>query len=165
MIKQPPAYWSVTQSDLLTGLCTRPEGLSSPEAKQRLMDYGANLLKPPKRSDTLSLLLAQFKSPIILTLVFAAGLSFFLQDPIDAVIILFIVLISGLLGFWQERGAVVHRKKYGTFHREAAATGTWSCQADIMAPIPDVRSTAGCQPHSRLALPTSSTTQSVSHFP
>jgi len=70
------------------------------------MDYGANLLKPPKRSDTLSLLLAQFKSPIILTLVFAAGLSFFLQDPIDAVIILFIVLISGLLGFWQERGAV-----------------------------------------------------------
>ncbi|MGD0170194.1 MAG: magnesium-translocating P-type ATPase [Smithella sp.] len=106
MIKQPPAYWSVTQSDLLTGLGTRPEGLSSPEAKQRLMDYGANLLKPPKRSDTLSLLLAQFKSPIILTLVFAAGLSFFLQDPIDAVIILFIVLISGLLGFWQERGAV-----------------------------------------------------------
>jgi len=106
MIKQPPAYWSVTQSDLLTGLGTRPEGLSSPEAKQRLMDYGANLLKPPKRSDTLSLLFAQFKSPIILTLVFAAGLSFFLQDPIDAVIILFIVLISGLLGFWQERGAV-----------------------------------------------------------
>ncbi|MFZ1980053.1 MAG: magnesium-translocating P-type ATPase [Smithella sp.] len=106
MIKQPPAYWSVTQRDLLTGLGTKPEGLSSPEAKQRLMDYGANLLKPPKRSDTLSLLLAQFKSPIILTLVFAAGLSFFLQDPIDAVIILFIVLISGLLGFWQERGAV-----------------------------------------------------------
>jgi len=106
MIKQPPAYWSVTQSDVLTGLGARPEGLSSPEAKQRLMDYGANLLKPPKRSNTLSLLLAQFKSPIILTLVFAAGLSFFLQDPIDAVIILFIVLISGLLGFWQERGAV-----------------------------------------------------------
>jgi Mg2+-importing ATPase len=106
MIKQTPAYWSVTQSDVLTGLGARPEGLSSPEAKQRLMDYGANLLKPPKRSNTLSLLLAQFKSPIILTLVFAAGLSFFLQDPIDAVIILFIVLISGLLGFWQERGAV-----------------------------------------------------------
>ncbi len=106
MIKQPPAYWSVTQRDLLTGLGTRPEGLSSPEAKQRLMSYGANLLKPPKRSDTLSLLINQFKSPIILTLVFAAGLSFFLQDPIDAVIILFIVLISGLLGFWQERGAV-----------------------------------------------------------
>ena len=51
------------------------------------------------------MLLSQFKSPIILTLVFAAGLSFFLHDPVDAVIILMIVLISGLLGFWQERGA------------------------------------------------------------
>ncbi|MGD0279895.1 MAG: magnesium-translocating P-type ATPase [Smithella sp.] len=106
MIKQPPAYWSTPQTGLLTDLDTRQEGLSSEEAKRRLISYGANLLKPPKRTDTISLLLAQFKSPIILTLVFAAVLSFFLQDPIDAVIILFIVLISGLLGFWQERGAV-----------------------------------------------------------
>jgi Mg2+-importing ATPase len=33
-------------------------------------------------------------------------LSFFLHDPADAFIILVIVLMSGLLGFWQERGAV-----------------------------------------------------------
>jgi Mg2+-importing ATPase len=32
-------------------------------------------------------------------------LSFFLHDAVDAMIILSIVLISGLLGFWQERGA------------------------------------------------------------
>jgi P-type Mg2+ transporter len=32
-------------------------------------------------------------------------LSIFLQDPSDAAIILAIVLTSGLLGFWQERGA------------------------------------------------------------
>jgi len=80
--------------------------LSSEEARRRLINYGANLLKPPKRSDTAALLLAQFKNPIILTLIFAAGLSFFLQDHVDAVIIFFIVLVSGLLGFWQERGAV-----------------------------------------------------------
>ncbi|MEN6373425.1 MAG: magnesium-translocating P-type ATPase, partial [Smithella sp.] len=80
--------------------------LSSAEAKQRLIQYGPNLLKPPKRYDTLTLLLAQFKSPIILTLIFAAGLSAFLHDPVDAIIIIAIVLISGLLGFWQERGAV-----------------------------------------------------------
>ena len=50
-------------------------------------------------------MLAQFKSPLILILFFAAGLSFFLHDPVDASIILAIVLASGLLGFWQERGA------------------------------------------------------------
>lgn len=106
MIEQPPIYWNISQTDLLTRLDTRQEGLSGDDAKRRLINYGANLLKPSKRSDTLSLLIAQFKSPIILTLVFAAGLSIFLQDPVDAVIIIFIVLISGLLGFWQERGAV-----------------------------------------------------------
>ena len=72
---------------------------------------GYNLLKPPKKSDALTLLLGQFKSPIILILIFAAGLSLFLQDSIDALIILTIVLVSGLLGFWQERGAADAVKK------------------------------------------------------
>ena len=79
--------------------------MTSDEARQRLILFGANLLKPRKRTDALTLFLAQFKSPIILILLFAAGLSFFLQDPTDALIILVIVLASGLLGFWQERGA------------------------------------------------------------
>src|SRR5450759_1635008 len=105
MIQQPPTYWGIPQLDLLTQLNAQKEGLSSEEAKQRLIQYGANLLSPPKRSDTLALLAAQFKSPIILTLIFAAGLSAFLHDPVDAIIIIAIVLISGLLGFWQERGA------------------------------------------------------------
>ena len=47
----------------------------------------------------------QFKSSIILLLLFATGLSFFLHDRVDAIIILTIVLISGILGFWQEKGA------------------------------------------------------------
>jgi len=52
-----------------------------------------------------TLLLAQCKSPLILILLFATGLSFFLHDPFNASIILTIVLVSGLLGFWQERSA------------------------------------------------------------
>ena len=106
MIRQPSKYWGIPQSDILAQLNARKEGLSSEEARQRLIEYGANLLKPKKRSDTFALLFAQFKSPIILTLVFAAGLSAFLHDPADATIIIAIVLISGLLGFWQEKGAV-----------------------------------------------------------
>jgi P-type Mg2+ transporter len=101
----PPAFWSVSAADSLQMLQTEKEGLSSVEARQRLARYGANLLKPRKRSDAWTLLLAQFKSPIILILLFATGLSFFLRDPADAFIILSIVLVSGLLGFWQERGA------------------------------------------------------------
>jgi Mg2+-importing ATPase len=79
--------------------------LTDDEARKRLEQYGANLLKPKKRSDALTLLLTQFKSPLILILIFAGALSFFLGDPVNAFIILAIILISSLLGFWQERGA------------------------------------------------------------
>jgi Mg2+-importing ATPase len=106
MNHSPTQFWSVPPSELLQQLQTTPQGLMSDEAQQRLLRYGSNLLKPKKKSDALTLLLAQFKSPIILILIFAAGLSFFLRNPIDAVIILVIVLVSGFLGFWQERGAV-----------------------------------------------------------
>jgi Mg2+-importing ATPase len=105
MNQTPAAFWSISASELLEKLETTKDGLTGDEAVRRLARYGANLLKPPKRSDALSLLLAQFKSPIILILFFATGLSFFLRDPADAFIILSIVLASGLLGFWQERGA------------------------------------------------------------
>jgi len=100
-----PAFWSIPAAELLQQLQTTPQGLANDEARQRFIRYGANLLKPKKRSNTLTLLLSQFKSPLILILIFAVGLSFFLHDPVNAGIILTIVLVSGLLGFWQERGA------------------------------------------------------------
>src|SRR5512135_2860905 len=105
MSQRPPGFWSVPAAELLRQLRSTPEGLSGEEARQRLARYGANLLKARKKSDSFTLLLSQFKSPIILILLFATGMSFFLHDPVDASIILAIVLVSGLLGFWQERGA------------------------------------------------------------
>ncbi len=50
-------------------------------------------------------MLGQFRNPIVLLLLFATGLSFFLHDPVNALIILAIVLASGFLGFWQEYSA------------------------------------------------------------
>jgi len=96
------SFWSIAVADLCKMLNIKGDGLSSTEAENRLANFGANRLKPPKRSDILTLLINQFKSPIILILLFATGLSFFLHDPADAAIVLTIVIISGLLGFWQE---------------------------------------------------------------
>ncbi len=111
MIQPPIVFWSLPADQLLQQLETTPEGLTEAEARQRLQRYGPNLLKPARRSDALTLFFGQFKSPIILILIFAAGLSFVLQDPVDALIILGIVLVSGLLGYWQERGAADAIKK------------------------------------------------------
>jgi Mg2+-importing ATPase len=99
-------FWNVPAADLLPRLETTALGLTSSEAQQRLTSYGSNLLKPKKKSNIITLLVGQFKSPLILILVGAAILAFFLHDPTDGLIILGIVIISGLLGFWQERGAV-----------------------------------------------------------
>ena len=98
-------FWSIAANEMLQQLQTTAQGLTTDEARARLTRYGANLLKAKKKSDALTLLLSQFNSPIILILFIATGLSFFLSDPVDAYIILTIVLVSGLLGYWQEHGA------------------------------------------------------------
>jgi Mg2+-importing ATPase len=99
------AFWSLPASDLLQQLHSGPRGISGAAAKQSLLRYGPNRLRPRARGSSISLLAGQFKSPIIIILAAAAILSFALQDRVGAIIILAIVLLSGLLGFWQERGA------------------------------------------------------------
>jgi Mg2+-importing ATPase len=98
-------FWSGDMAGQLQQLATSPDGLSAAEASQRLKRYGSNRLNNKKKTGAWRLFLAQFKSSIILILLFATGLSFYLKDTLDAAIILTIVLISGLLGFWQEKGA------------------------------------------------------------
>jgi len=98
-------FWSLPADEVLARLETSRQGLSSGEAGERLDRHGPNVLKPKKRTDALTLLAAQFKSPLVLILIFAAGLAFLTGDRPDAFIILFIILASGFLGFWQEKGA------------------------------------------------------------
>lgn len=99
------SFWNLSTEQVLLQLKSTPQGLSHQEAQERLIQYEANSLQQRRQSHTLSLLLNQFKSPIILILMAAVILSSFLGDTLDAMIILVIVLVSGLLGFWQERGA------------------------------------------------------------
>ncbi len=98
-------FWALGADRLVDELRTTRRGLSSEEASNRLQKFGPNALKESKRFGPLALFLSQFKSPIVLILIGAAILSIFLRDTSDALIILAIVMVTGLLGFWQERGA------------------------------------------------------------
>lgn len=102
MTDKSELFWNLNSTEILKKLETSDEGLTSSEAQKRLSFYGPNILKPEKKFSVFSIFLTQFKSPIILILIFAAGLAFFLKDLSDTIIILSIVLISGVLGFWQE---------------------------------------------------------------
>ena len=99
------AFWALSADELLRELSVAREGLSTLEAEQRRVASASARLKPQRDTQPLRLLLAQFRSPIILILLFASGISFFLAERSDALIILGIILTSALLSFWQEYGA------------------------------------------------------------
>jgi Mg2+-importing ATPase len=98
-------YWGQPLDDLLGALQSTPDGLDAAEAGQRLEQFGHNLLETKKKATALALFVNQFKSPIILILLFATGVSAVLKDWVDALIILVIVLGSALLSFVQEYNA------------------------------------------------------------
>ena len=99
------SFWALSAEEALLNLGTNAQGLSEQTAQERLKQYGPNTLKGGSKTSSLMLFLLQFKSPVTLLLIFAAALSFALNDQTDATIILLIVMVSGLLGWWQEKGA------------------------------------------------------------
>ena len=98
-------FWNLTKEDAFKNLSAAERGLSGDEAGKRIKQYGTNTFKTSSRSSAIILFLLQFKSPITILLIGAALLSMGLGDFSDAAIILFIILFSSLLGFWQEKGA------------------------------------------------------------
>src|SRR6185295_11180947 len=100
-----PIFWNLPAPQVLEQLGSAPQGLSTAQAQAALARYGPNTFRSTRRLSGLRLLLKQFQSPITLILIGAATLSLFLGDSTNAVMILAIVLVSSVLGFWQERGA------------------------------------------------------------
>jgi Ca2+-transporting ATPase len=88
--------------EVLADRRTSLNGLSAGEAADRLASHGPNELLETISRPAWKMLLAQFIEPLILILVAAAVLSFFLGDLVEAVAILTIVFLFGLLGFIQE---------------------------------------------------------------
>ena len=98
-----PAFWSLSDDDLLATLSSGPAGLSDAEAARRAASAPPQL--GIRRSPDLELFVRQFNSPILWLLMGAAVLSAGLGETTDAAIIAAILLASGILGFFQERGA------------------------------------------------------------
>ncbi|GIW35981.1 MAG: hypothetical protein KatS3mg073_0126 [Meiothermus sp.] len=103
--RAPTPYWAEALEGLWTRLKSQPDGLNPAEARRRLQQWGPNTLQAQRRTTALAVLLAQFKSPLVLMLVFAASVSALVQEWLDAFIVLLIVLGSALLSFVQEYSA------------------------------------------------------------
>lgn len=79
-----------------------PEGLSTVDALSKLNEVGFNELVEKKRNGPLSIFLGQFANFLVILLIIAATLSFFLGDATDGIFILLIVVLNSFLGFVQE---------------------------------------------------------------
>ena len=86
-------------------------GLQAKEAVRRLHKYGPNELATPKNRTVIHKFFEQFKDFMILTLIAAAGISFFVSllkdnvDYLDPIIIFLIITLNAVLGVIQEAKA------------------------------------------------------------
>ena len=77
-------------------------GLTEAEATARRAQFGPNLLKETGRQSFYSLFLHQFKDLLILVLLVAAGLAWYLGDTRGTIILLAIILINAVISLYQE---------------------------------------------------------------
>ena len=79
-----------------------PAGLDTATARQRLAEYGPNILADAKKKTVWQLVLHQLADVMILVLLVAAGVSVLVGEWKSAYVILAIVLLNAVIGFVQE---------------------------------------------------------------
>lgn len=93
---------SLSSVEVINRLDTSPTGLTVEESARRLDFYGTNEIVSKRKRSVFLEYLSHFRSPITAILIVAAVISGFIGDPLDAAIIIAIVLISVSLDFTQE---------------------------------------------------------------
>jgi len=102
-------WHSMDVEEALKELKTARQGLSETEAKKRLENFGSNEIKERARVTPLQIFLEQFKSFLVIILIFAAIISAGMgiaqgseEDMLEAFAILLVVVFIAITGFIQE---------------------------------------------------------------
>ena len=95
-------WHTLKEEQLLKELNTSKQGLSETEASSRLKKYGKNELRKIRKLNAIKILLSQFTSFLIIILFIAAVISGILGHWLDFSVIMAIILLNSLFGFFQE---------------------------------------------------------------
>jgi P-type Ca2+ transporter type 2C len=99
--------WAVDFKEVLSVLGVDPDkGLSDGEVKKRRERHGPNRLRKAAKKSALTILIDQFKSPIVLLLLLAAILSFSFGEWMQGLAIVVVIMVNGAIGFFTELNAV-----------------------------------------------------------
>jgi Mg2+-importing ATPase len=99
------APWAQDIDAVFSALGVGRDGLTAQEAERRLAAFGRNEIDRSSRATALATLAAQFKSPLLLILVFAAAVSALSRDWLDSLIVMAVIVASAALSFTQEYAA------------------------------------------------------------
>lgn len=99
-------YFKQDVNDVIKDLNSSIDGLSNKQANENIQKYGKNILPSKKRDSILKIFFKEFSSPIELILLATVIISFFVGEYIDALVILFIILIDVIMGTYQENKAL-----------------------------------------------------------
>ncbi|MEY4706154.1 MAG: hypothetical protein RL042_2359 [Nitrospirota bacterium] len=98
-----PSWHVLSASDVAQRLTVDPQaGLSAGEAARRIAQYGLNDIRERPPRPLWRMFLDQFTDFMILVLIGAAIVSGIVGEPPDAIAIVVIVLLNGVIGFIQE---------------------------------------------------------------
>jgi Ca2+-transporting ATPase len=83
----------------------KQQGLSTKQVKTLQEQYGLNVLATKERPSWLLILWSQVKSPLTYILLLVGGLSLFLAEYVNALLVLVVTLLNVTIGFFQEYNA------------------------------------------------------------
>jgi Mg2+-importing ATPase len=95
-------YSHLKENELYEEFKTRETGLTSIDAETRIEKYGHNSLAKVKKYNPILQILSRLKSPLLLILLIAAGLSASFGETLNAIIILVMISLGVILDFVQE---------------------------------------------------------------
>lgn len=95
-------WHSLSASDCLSSLSTSEEGLTEEQVSERREKVGFNQLVEGQKVSLLTIFLNQFRDFMIIVLLAATLISGLLGEYMDAVTIVAIIILNGILGFVQE---------------------------------------------------------------
>lgn len=98
-------YYNLPLKKVLEKVESSEKGLSEQEAQKRLHKYGKNILQETERKNAFIIFLQQFKDFLVIILIIAGLLSFFLADTESAVVIFVVITLNAILGTIQHRKA------------------------------------------------------------
>jgi Ca2+-transporting ATPase len=97
-----PKYYRLDADETLKELDSRRDGLTAAEVSARLGQYGSNTLDVKHKEPRIFTYLRQFKDLMILLLIASGVVSYYLEDPRTAIVLLAIVFFNTTIGFMQE---------------------------------------------------------------